>query len=354
VRNADERTAELAGRINAGIGSLSSLLDGLLDISKLDAEAVLPEPSVFAIEPLVSRLASDFRPIALAKGLALETSCPEGVLVCTDSLLLERVLRNLLDNAVKYTLLGGITLRAGVDGQRVVISVMDTGVGIPEAEHERVFEEFYQLSNPERDRSRGLGLGLAIVQRLSRLLGIDLRLRSRPGEGSVFTLSLPRARQDLPTPDPEALEAAQTDETLPEGLRVLIVDDEAAIRHGMQTLLESWGCGVTTAGNVQEALTELAAGPFDVVVADFRLRGGETGVTLANAARARYGVPALLVTGDTAPDRLREASAFGLTLLHKPLSERELRRYLAAACREPDPTTRQTHAAATGTDTHRR
>ncbi|PWT73573.1 MAG: hypothetical protein C5B46_05205, partial [Proteobacteria bacterium] len=202
VRNADERTAELAGRINTGIGSLSSLLDGLLDISKLDAEAVLPEPSVFAIDTLMSRLASDFRPIAVAKGLALECQYPEGVLVHTDALLLERILRNLLDNAVKYTSLGGVTLSGSVDGQHVVISVMDTGDGIPEAEHERIFEEFYQISNPERDRSRGLGLGLAIVQRLSRLLGIDLRLRSRVGEGSVFTLSLPRARQELPKLEP--------------------------------------------------------------------------------------------------------------------------------------------------------
>jgi signal transduction histidine kinase/CheY-like chemotaxis protein len=333
VRNADERTAELAGRINAGIGSLSSLLDGLLDISKLDAEAVLPEPSIFAIDALMLRLVSDFRPIAVAKGLALESQCPERVFVHTDALLLERILRNLLDNAVKYTSLGGVTLHASVDGQRVVISVMDTGDGIPEAEHERIFEEFYQISNPERDRSRGLGLGLAIVQRLSRLLGIDLRLRSRVGEGSVFTLSLPRARQDLPKPEPVAAQGDEADNTLPEGLRVLIVDDEAAIRHGMQTLLDSWGCRVTAVADTRGALEALAAGPIDVVVADFRLRGGETGVALANTARAQYGAPVLLVTGDTAPDRLREASSFGLTLLHKPLSERELRRHLAAACR---------------------
>jgi len=336
VRQTDERTRELSGRIGTGIASLSSLLDGLLDISKLDAEAVHPEPTVFSIDSLVSRLASDFRPIALSKGLALDVQSVEGVFVRTDAMLLERVVRNLLDNAVKYTSLGGVTLRADVVGRRVEISVTDTGDGIPEHEQQRIFEEFYQVSNPERDRSRGLGLGLAIVQRLTRLLGLELRLRSRLGEGSVFTLSLPRARPEVHQPDASAPDLEDAPASLPDGLRVLIVDDEAAIRHGMQTLLESWGCSVVAAGDVQTALRELDRGAVDILVADLRLRGSETGATLAGTARDRYGIPVLLVTGDTGRDRLREATALGVTLLHKPVSERELRRHIARACRNTE------------------
>ena len=342
VRHTDERTRELSGRISTGIASLSSLLDGLLDISKLDAEAVHPEPTVFSIDSLISRLGSEFRPIALSKDLALDVQSVEGVFVRTDALLLESIVRNLLDNAVKYTSLGGITLRVEVVGRRVEISVTDTGEGIPEQEQQRIFEEFYQVSNPERDRSRGLGLGLAIVQRLTRLLGVELRLRSRPGEGSVFTLSLPRAKPEIGKPDVSAPDLEDSGDSLPDGLRVLIVDDEATIRHGMQTLLESWGCSVATAGDVQAALSELERGPVDILVADLRLHGTETGATLAAAARDRYGVPVLLVTGDTGRDRLREAAALGVTLLHKPVSERELRRHIARACRKTEPVPTET------------
>jgi signal transduction histidine kinase/ActR/RegA family two-component response regulator len=332
LRKSDERTQELARQIGSGIMSLGSLLDGLLDISKLDAAAVQPQASSFSVLALLHKLAEEFRPVALAKGLALHTQMERPLVVQTDPLLLERVLRNLLDNAIKYTPAGSVTLRANRSGARALLAVSDTGIGIPAAEHERVFEEFYQLANPERDRSQGLGLGLAIVQRLSQLLGLTLSLESDVGRGTTFTLGLPVALEGAQEP-PEAEQAA-AGLTIPAGLRVLVVDDEAPIREGMRALLESWGCRVSLAGDQDAAMAQLDGSRFDLIVADYRLRAERTGIEVIREARARQpGLPALLVSGDTAPDRLREAYAHGLTLLHKPVAEADLRRHVALAAR---------------------
>ncbi|MDX1375106.1 MAG: hybrid sensor histidine kinase/response regulator [Burkholderiales bacterium] len=331
MRKTDERTQQMAREIGTAITSLGSLLDALLDISKLDAEAVRPEPSRFALDALASRVAADFRPIAEAKGLALELDAPEPLTVDTDAVLLERVLRNLLDNAVKYTRRGAVRLELHRAGERALLSVRDSGPGIPRAEQARVFEEFYQLSNPERDRARGIGLGLAIVRRLTDLLGIELRLESEPGSGATFHLALPVA------PEPARAGAAAADDAsrqiaLPEGLRVLVTDDEGSVREGMRTLLETWGCAVRLASGTAEALAALDAAPVDLIIADHRLRGRETGVELVRRAREkRPGLPALLITGDTASSLHREAGALGLALLHKPVSDKALREAIAGA-----------------------
>jgi signal transduction histidine kinase len=335
MRSTDERTRQMAHEIGNAIGSLGSLLDSLLDISKLDAEAVRPEPSRFALGALAARVVSDLRPIAQAKGLALELEAAVPVFVETDPILLERVVRNLVDNAIKYTSSGTVKLEVGQADGRAVLSVADTGRGIPREEHGRVFEEFYQLSNPERDRSRGIGLGLAIVRRLTTLLGIELTLDSEAGRGSRFTLTLSAAdaRGAVPREAPAAAEPKPG--ALPAGLRVLVVDDERSVREGMRSLLESWGCEVALASGIAEALAALAAQPADLIVADQRLRGRETGIELVRRARdLAAGVPALLVSGDTAPHLLLEADDLGLTLLHKPVSEPALREAIAAAVRE--------------------
>jgi signal transduction histidine kinase/CheY-like chemotaxis protein len=331
LQKADARTQQLGREIGNAVQSLGSLLDALLDISKLDADAVRPEPSRFLLGALLARIASDLRPVALAKGLALECAAADPVHVETDPVLLERIVRNLLDNALKYTSAGGVSLRARREGDRAVLTVADTGPGIPRAEQERVFEEFYQLSNPERDRSRGIGLGLAIVRRLTKLLGIELTLDSDVGAGTRFELSLPAAQPRGLAEDQKTAAAPELEDiALPAGTSVLVIDDEASVREGMRTLLESWGLAVTLASGIEEALAALAGGHTDLIVADQRLRGQETGVELVRRARGLIAeVPALLITGDTTADLLGEARELGLALLHKPVTEGVLRRAIA-------------------------
>ena len=194
------------------------------------------------------------------------------------------------------------------------VRVSDTGFGIPQAEQERVFEEFYQLGNPERDRTQGLGLGLSIVRRLSDLLQLGVSMRSAPGQGTVFTLQVASADLSDLRPGPAAHPMPSI-----RGLRVLVIDDEEAVREGMRAVLEALGSEVLLAAGSDEAECLARHAPPDVVLADFRLRGGDDGVTAVRRLRATNpGLAALLVSGDTAPVRLREADAAGLRLLHKP------------------------------------
>jgi len=332
LRAADGATGEIAEHINKALGSFSTLVDSLLDISKLDAGAVRPEPQRMSVKVLIERIEADYRPVAREKGLEFRVA-PVDVEVRSDPVLLGRVVRNLVDNAFKYTRAGSVTLSAELDETTVRIAVRDTGPGIPESERERIFEEFYQVGNPERDRAEGLGLGLAIVRRLARLLGLRLKLKSEPGRGSTFSVRLAR----LPAEKEVAMEpaaAVATEAAALEGAHVLVIEDEPAGRIGMRSLLELWGCHVAACGGVVEAerLLDEYALDVDLIVADFRLRQHENGIDTVRRLRARLGdVPALLVTGDTAPERLREAQASGLPLLHKPVSAEKLKETMLAA-----------------------
>jgi len=207
-----------------------------------------------------------------------------------------------------------------------LLTISDSGRGIPEAEQTRVFDEFYQLGNPERDRAKGLGLGLAIVKRLVNLLQIGMEMSSAPGAGTRFRLALPGARESGDRADDAASAPA------PAALNVLVIDDEAEVRLGMKTLLEGMGCRATLADGTAEALAAARSARPDVVVADFRLRGGDNGIEAVRAIRALHPrVPALLVSGDIASDQLREAERAGIALLHKPVPAETLKRAIAAA-----------------------
>jgi two-component system, sensor histidine kinase len=327
-------SGEIAAHINKALGSLSALVDSLLDISKLDAGAVQPELQSVSVQPLVERIEADYRPVANAKGLEFRVVAP-GFFVETDPVLLERLVRNLVDNAFKYTAAGGVALVAKRSERVGHITVRDTGPGIPASERERIFEEFYQIGNPERDRSEGLGLGLAIVRRLAYLLGLEVMLDSTLGCGSTFTVTMPLARERSTEPRPPAVPAA-ADSGVLEGARVLVIDDEPEVRAGMRALLGQLGCRVAVCGGYAEAerlLDEKALEP-DLIVADFRLRRRENGIDTVHRLRKRLGdVPALLVSGDTAPERLREAQGSGLPLLHKPVSVEKLTEAMLAALR---------------------
>jgi signal transduction histidine kinase len=328
MRPLDDTSRDIVGHMNTALEALSTQLDALLDISKLDAGVMRASPAPVDLASFLGRLKQGFEPAARAKGLALELDCPAGLVAQTDPALLERIVRNLLDNAVKYTDAGHVALRAERrNGRSVLISVADSGRGIEATDQARVFEEFYQVDNPERDRTKGLGLGLAIVKRLAGLLGIALELVSAPGKGTTFRLTLPAAPRDEapatePAPAREPRLAAQ----------VLVVDDEAAIRLGMRTLLEAMGCRAILADGTEHALAAARATRPDLVLADFRLRGTDDGIAAVRAIRALYpDVPAILVSGDIAADRLREAEQAGIALLHKPVPLETLKRAIAEA-----------------------
>ena len=327
MRPLDEVSRDIASHINTALEALTTQLDALLDISKLDAGVMRASPTAVDLNSFLERLRQGFEPAARGKGLALRLDCPAHAVAHTDPALLERVVRNLLDNAVKYTDAGQVSLAVERRDGRLLLSVADSGRGIREADQARVFEEFYQVDNPERDRTKGLGLGLAIVKRLAELLGIGIELDSAPGHGTTFRLSVPAS----------AVEQARTQEARAAreprlAAHVLVVDDEAAIRRGMQTLLEAMGCRAMLADGTEHAVAAARAVRPDLVLADFRLRGSDNGIAAVRAIRELYpDVPAILVSGDIAADRLREAEQAGIALLHKPVPVETLKRVIAEA-----------------------
>ena len=314
----------LVDQIEASINALDSLFSALLNISRLDAGVVTAERRPFAIRSALDCVCREYAHEAGAKGVRLEwMDC--AAIVNSDPVLVERILRNLVSNAVRYTERGQILVGCRRREHAIALQVWDTGVGIPTDEQARVFEEYYQVGNPERDQTKGLGLGLAIVRRLAELLGCELELRSEPGRGSCFEFTLPLAK-DAPIaaePSPENRRGA-----LARGL-IVVVDDEQAIRQATASLLTGWGFHVVAAASGDEAVARLSAAsaPPDLIICDYRLRGEENGLGAIERLRSEYNqsIPAMLITGDTAPDRLAEAQASGLLLLHKPVSNSKLR-----------------------------
>jgi signal transduction histidine kinase/CheY-like chemotaxis protein len=325
--------------------TMDEMFRALLDISRLDAGAVSAEPRAFTVAHLLERIRMEFEPQARARGLRL-TVRPCTRVVMSDPELLERILRNLVSNAVRYTERGRILVgcrmrRDALRGPRLRIVVADTGLGIAAGEQRQIFEEFYQTANPERDRGKGIGLGLAIVDRLARLLESRVDLRSVPKRGSVFSFDLPLAQDAMVTLLPvsrQGLEHKRSEISRDisrnlaarlNGLFIVVVDDEQTILAATREVLEKWHCKVVTASSGADALEQLAnSGPPDALICDYRLRNHETGIDVIEALRAEFNtdIPALLVSGDSAPARMREAEANGLRVLHKPFNESSLRK----------------------------
>ena len=318
----EPRTVAVIDQVDSSVAALDGLFTSLLDISRLDADAVQSRPADIAIQPLIDRVCRDLAPEAEAKDVTLAVA-PTALAVRSDPLLLERVMRNLIGNAVRHTATGGVLVGVRRRGADISLEVWDTGPGIAPDQREAVFEEFYQIANPDRDRSKGLGLGLPIVRRLTGILGHPLEMQSKVGRGTVFRVLAPRARTAAPA-TPEKPDRAQA---APTGGLILAIDDEAAIRAAMRELLASWGHRVITVGDGAAALRTVADGARpDLIICDLRLREGESGIAIVDALRRHLGeVPAILVTGDTAPETLRVAMASGYPLLHKPLAHARLR-----------------------------
>jgi len=301
----------------------AEMLDTLLDFSRIEAGVVEPQMQSFHLQPLLNKIENELAPQADAKGIIYRSRETDAA-VHADPALVALILRNLVSNAIRYTERGGVLVGCRARGEELLVEVWDTGIGIEPSQHQAIFREFHQLGNAERDRRKGLGLGLAIAQGLARALGQQLTLVSKPERGTVFRFSLPVARIGV---------VAGSADIAPSGpnvfdVRVLVIDDDESVRTGMRQLLGAWGCECDVADSIEEAQALARAHPPGLVISDYRLRELRTGAEAIAALRAEFGaaLPALLITGDTAPQRLREARATGVPLLHKPVLPSELYR----------------------------
>ena len=339
LRNKEEATN--AHRLMQAVNALGHSLETMLDISRIDAGVVKPVFQPVALDPLLLSLDHVFGVLAEQRSMQLRIRA-SGLIVRSDPQLLARMLSNLIDNALKYTAHGGVVVAARARGDRVWIDVRDTGMGIAPEQLERIFDEFYQVGNPGRDRSQGLGIGLSIVKLLSRVLDHPVEVRSRPDRGALFRLSLPidTVSSSEPVdlePDRFAQDVAAA-EALPR--RVLLLDDEADIRDAMAALLGTWGVQLTAVGAEADAVDAMenaqATGEFfDLLIADYRLSEDVHGAELGLRLRTRFdpGLPLLVITGETAPDRLQAVHALGIPMMGKPIEAMALRRMMAALSR---------------------
>ena len=319
--------------LQAGVRSLRSMLDNMLDLSRLDADAVAPRWTLLPVHDLVHRLADEYAVLALNRGLVLRCRSVEAW-ARTDPVLLERILRNLLSNALKFTRHGGVVLALRVQAEHVMLQVVDTGIGIAPQDADRVFEPFTRLpAGVAADDGASLGLGLAIVNRLSRLLGHPLRLDSRLGRGSRFTLVLPRLA-DVVAGSELAGIAGPGPQDMPPCL-VMLLDDDDAVATGTATLLRHWGHRVLVCDGTSQALQVLAVSPQapDLLLVDLGLGAAGSGLLAIQQIRHQSGrhIPAVLVTGNTAAGPVRKAIAAGHLLLHKPVDPQRLRSAMAEA-----------------------
>ena len=328
----DSRERSIAEKMGEALDSGEKLLHALLEVATLDAGVVRPNIADVSIATVLNGVASEFRGLAADKRLDLRVRGCDAM-VRTDATLLTRMLGDLLRNAIAYTPAGGVVVGCRRRGQWLRIEVWDTGSGIAAEHLDAIFEDFVQLGNPERDRRRGLGLGLSKVRRKAALLGHAVEVRSRLGQGSVFSVMVPLAASESRADPARAPAAAGRAEDRPARL-ILIVEDDPVQSAGMRLLLESWGHDVLTADDGPAALAALRAAPRcpDVILSDFRLPGPLTGAQTIIRAGEQEGrpIPGIILTGDTAPERIREAVAAGCRLLHKPVTPDVLRDALNA------------------------
>ncbi len=322
-----QEARDLVARIGDSILALESLFNELLDLSKLDAGAIGVHRRNVSLQELFDRLSGEFHAQAVEQELRMRF-VPTRLLVYTDPILLERILLNLVSNALRYTARGGVTIGARRRGEQVCVEVWDSGIGIPADRQSQIFDEFYQVGNPGRDRRRGLGLGLAIVRRLTVLLGHQLTLVSAPGQGSRFGLWLPRA---MGAAEPLSSVAEHHLPVAFAGKRVLLVDDDPDIRVATATLLGQWGLAVRTAASIAEVDAVLSAGFVpELAIVDLRLETLDDGIDLIERLRRRLGetLPALLLSGDTGAPEIARVRASGIPLLTKPVSPARLKSVL--------------------------
>lgn len=323
----------LVERSHLALEGAEDLLADLLDISKLDQAAIKPDVDTYRLEELLAPLASEFEGVAGASGLRLRVQIAD-CSVHTDFRLLTRILRNFLSNACRYTEAGGVLLGSRRRGDFVELQVWDSGRGIAADQLDSIFLEFNQLDVGRAAERKGVGLGLAIVERIARMLGYPVQVRSQPGRGSLFSIRVPLARQH-PLRQVQPAAQAVLGNPLP-GRRLLVIDNEADILHSMAALLGQWGCEVVTALDLPEALENLQGRAPEVILADFHLDHGVLGCEVIQQLRERFSrtIPALIISADRSDACRRQLQALGAPLLNKPVKPGKLRAVLSQLLQE--------------------
>lgn len=330
-----EDVGEVADHLTSCVDGMTAVVDELLEITRLDAGSLTPDPGAVRVDQLVRECCRQFEIAARIKGLAMEIDAPE-VYVRSDREMLSRVLNNLVSNAVRYTPAGRISVAIRREDD-VELVVEDTGIGIAPEHHSRIFDEFFQVGNPGRDRSLGLGLGLSTVKRLCDLLNHRVEVTSTPGRGSRFTVHLGPACEATGADPAPVLPATQP---LGAQRRVLVIEDDHDTRTALERLLSSWGSDVQAGMSLQQALALVNSGfRPDALIVDLRLADGASGIDAALSVRQACGtsVPTLLVTGDANAETLADARLAGVPIMLKPIRAARLRAFLAQAFSAPTP-----------------
>lgn len=321
------RAQGLLARFDQTLGAMSGMLNTLLDINQIEAGAVQPHPVVFPVSDVFDRLRGEFATLAQARGLSLRI-VPSAALVHSDPHLLEQMIRNLLGNAVKYTRRGHILLGCRRRGDDIRVEVWDTGIGIAADQLLAIFDEFHQLGTAPADSSRGLGLGLSIVQRLGILLGHAVSVRSIPDKGSVFAITLPRCQVAAPDILPRAVAAPPVSETVRHQCRIMVVDDDPDVLDLLEQLLRGQGYSAMGAPDAEAAIRLVGDGAFrpDILLTDFNLPNGTNGLDLLASLRGRLGqaLPAIILSGDISTDTLARIAHADCLQLSKPADPQDL------------------------------
>jgi signal transduction histidine kinase len=318
---------QLLGRIDAALAAMSELFNALLDISKLDAGVLTPNITEFSAARLLKRVESTFEGAAREKSLSLRVVA-SATWVRSDFILLERIVFNLVSNALRYTRSGGVVVGCRRRGEHVCIEVWDTGTGVPPDQHQNIFGEFYRLGEPNREPRAGLGLGLAIVDRLCRLLNHPIHLASTLGKGSCFSVAVPRVVV-MPAAISKQPARIRAPAAISNGKLVAVIDDDPLVLEGMGGLLRTWGYRVVTGETDSDALVGLTEhkNPPDLIISDYRLVDGKTGIEVIESLRRKLcaNIPAFLLSGDIDPKLLDEARFNGYQMLYKPVDPMTLR-----------------------------
>lgn len=334
-RLTDPVNVDILEKIKLSGGALTDLLHGLLDISRLDASVIENRPQHIKLTQFIKPFENEFSPETVEPNLTFNIDIDEQHIAYVDPILFERILRNLLSNAFKYTQKGDIQLRSTVVNSKLIISVIDTGIGVPEEKLSSIFSEFVQIDNPERDRSKGLGLGLSIVKRLCDLQNIEMIFNSQLGKGTQVHLTLEQGEAALMPIVPVTIYSSF------KYLNILCIDDEKSVRDGIEMLIHSWKCKPIIAddgANALDAIRKLNS-KIDIIISDLRLRNEESGISVIESIREELNedVPAIIITGDTAVDRIELVrDAKRIVLLHKPIQPKDLRKKIESLLKESE------------------
>jgi signal transduction histidine kinase/CheY-like chemotaxis protein len=317
----DARSREIVDNMNVAVTSLSSQLNALLDISELDSGSIKPNIQSVDLSLLANNLMSEMQKLAEDKRIQLICDVPDGLFVRTDPAMLSQIIRNLCGNAIKYTYTGHVKLTGTSHQTDVVLCISDTGIGIEDADRDKVFEEFYQASNPGRDKGRGMGLGLSIVERLIRNLGHSLQLSSRVGVGTDVTITMQRCTLEQISTARTPVASEQTVVSLPAGFWVHVIDDEEAVQKSVQAFLHTAGCKVTVTGTSQSTIDFLKNNQPSALLIDLRLQDNDSGLYVVDwVSRMRPDLPVALVTGESLADGKIAQQYPDLLMVQKPLS----------------------------------